>query len=341
MNVISIVGTRPQFIKLAALDSFITKTKPFNHRIIHSGQHYDASMSDVFFDQLGVTKPEFCISRDHTSPVKSMSNMMCQIEDIILNTDVDVILVYGDCDTTLAGALVANKHNIKLAHIESGLRSYNKQMPEEHNRVLTDHMSNMLFCSDKKSQLTLQKENIVDNTHVVGNLQIELLNNYLRNNDISERKNKAFMTIHRNYNTNTAFLAQLFDGVSLLDYDFIFPVHPRAMRYIQTLNIPDNVSICEPLDYYTTIRNIIESCLIVTDSGGIQLESWFLNKKCVVMRTESEWSEPLAAGCSLLYDRVTPLHDVVEKFTRTTVEPSYNLPINTSKLICDFIVDNS
>ena len=341
MNVLSIVGTRPQFIKLAALDKYISIYKPFNHKVIHSGQHYDSSMSDIFFKQLNIKQPDFFISRGNQSPVKNISNMMCEIEKIIKAIDVDVILVYGDCDTTLAGALVSNKLGIKLVHVESGLRSYNKQMPEENNRVLTDHISDILFCSDNHSFCNLKNENIHNDIKIVGNLQIELLNNTIKESILTQQFDDEYslLTIHRDYNTNIKTIETFFSELSLVDQRFIFPIHPRTRNIINqhNISIPENIELHEPFSYMDMISALLYCDYVITDSGGLQLESWFAEKKCVVMRTETEWVEPINTYNSIVYDRSTPLSLFVKDFLKIQPTKKYNLPLNTSELICNTI----
>lgn len=341
MNVLSIVGTRPQFIKLAALDRYISAFKPFNHKIIHSGQHYDSSMSDIFFKQLNIKQPDFFISRDNQSSVQNISNMMCEIEKIINTINIDVILVYGDCDTTLAGALVSNKLGIKLVHIESGLRSYNRRMPEEHNRVLTDHLSDILFCPDNHSLCNLKNENIHADMKIVGNLQIELLNNIINESKLIQQFDSGYslLTIHRDYNTNIKTIEKFFNELSLIDQRFIFPIHPRTRNIINQHDIstPENIELHEPFSYMDMVSALLYCDYVVTDSGGLQLESWFMEKKCVVMRTETEWVEPINTCNSIVYDRSTPLNLFVENFLNIQSTKKYNLPLNTSKLICNNI----
>ena len=341
MNVCSLVGTRPQFLKLAALDHYIQAHNPFNHFIVHSGQHFDSNMSDIFFKQLNISKPNLTIHRNTKSNISNLSTIMSTLEGFIIENSIDCVIVYGDCDTTLAEAIVANKLGITLVHIEAGMRSYNKNMPEENNRVLTDHLSDILLCPDSRSLENLNKENIHNNIKVVGNLQVELINNILKK--IGNNKpfsNYGLLTIHRDYNTNEIFLKKIFEDLSNINKPFLFPVHPRTRNIIKSndIKIPENVYLNDPYDYIEMLSMLNGCDFVVTDSGGLQLESWYLDKKCIVMRSETEWKEPIKSGNSILYDRQTNLDQFIQSFLQTETKYKYNLPVNTSELICESII---
>ena len=336
MNVCSLVGTRPQFLKLAALDQYIKTHKPFSHFIVHSGQHFDREMSDVFFNQLNISMPDLKILRDKKSNINNLSHIMNEFEIFIMENQIDLIIVFGDCDTTLAGAIVANKLGVKLAHIESGMRSFNKQMPEENNRKLTDHLSDFLFCPDSYALQNLNKEDIYNNIKVVGNLQIELLKNTLE----SKANNRAFydyslLTIHRDYNTNKDSISKILQDIAQINKSFIFPVHPRTKQVINLnkINVTTNIHINEPFGYIEMAEMLSNCDYVITDSGGVQLESWYLNKKCIVMRTETEWIDPIKSQNSILHDPKAPFPEFVESFLETKVLQPYNIPINTSEMI--------
>lgn len=335
-NICSLVGTRPQFIKVAAFDQYIKKHNPFNHFIVHSGQHFDNDMSEIFFNQLQISKPHLKIPRDQKSIVNNLSRIMDKLEAFVVENKIDLIIVFGDCDTTLAGAIVANKLGLKLAHVEAGLRSFNKDMPEENNRKITDHISDFLFCPNSHALSNLNKENIHDNIRVVGNLQIELLKNTLETiGNKNTFHNHCLLTIHRNYNTNKDTISKIFNDISLIDKSFLFPAHPRTRNLIELhkIKVPKNIHINEPFGY-TEMVDVLSSCdYVITDSGGLQLESWYLNKKCIIMRTETEWMDPIKSNSSILYDYKTKLNKFIESFLNTKILSKYNLPINTSELI--------
>jgi UDP-GlcNAc3NAcA epimerase len=345
MKIISIVGTRPQFLKLFPIIKTF-KLNNINHKIIHTGQHFDYEMSDELFHIFNIEKPDYILTRPNLQIVSTIANMMINIEKIIIDEKPTHIIVYGDCDSTLAAALVANKLKIYLIHIESGMRSYNKTMPEEINRILTDHISNLLLCSTLDCLDNLKKENIINNVYYVGNLQLELLEycckNY-NNEDILlkyniEKNNFGLLTIHREYNTNEHMLNNIFNEINNLKEKLIFPIHPRTKKIIENYNIiiPNNIILIKPVNYLN--MTILERCCkyIITDSGGIQEEAWYLNKKCIVMRSETEWLVPLFTKNNILYDYKTPLHIFINSFLNIEIIKS-NIINNASENILKLI----
>jgi UDP-GlcNAc3NAcA epimerase len=311
MKIISIVGTRPQFIKLCLISEKIKQTN-IEHHVINTGQHYDKEMSDDVFKVLNIKKPEYNLSRVGLTSTQIISNMMVEIEKIFEKENPDKVIVFGDCDTTLAGALVAKKNGIFLIHIEAGMRSYNKQMPEEINRILVDNISNMLLCSTHDSIEKLNNENLNNNIHYVGNIHLELLNKCINEkiikfqeyNDLKlQNQNFAVLTIHRNYNTNPESLKNLIKEISEVKYKVIFLIHPRTKNIINNnqIDIPKNIILHKPLDYLNLIGLIQKSSFVLTDSGGLQSECWFLKKKCIILRPETEWIEPIKLFNNILY----------------------------------------
>jgi UDP-GlcNAc3NAcA epimerase len=342
INIISIVGTRPQFLKLAMLSKELNKYNNIIHKVIHTGQHYDTEMSEDIFNILNIKKPDYILKQNNISSINNISNMMIDIEKILLNEKPDKIIVFGDCDTTLAGAFVAKKLKIFLVHIESGMRSYNKDMPEEIIRTMTDHISDLLLCSTYDSIENLKKENIIDNVHYVGNLQLELLdyscNNYNDNSIIEknniEKENFILLTIHREYNTNNIMLNKIFIELSKLNKKIIFPIHPRTKKIIENnnINIPNNIILIKPVNYLD--MTILERycSFIITDSGGVQPEAWYLSKKCIIMRSETEWIEPLNNNNNILYDYNIPFDKFIYNFLKKQIIKSH-IEINSSELI--------
>ena len=328
MKIISIVGTRPQFLKLCPLSKKFEEYK-IDHKVIHTGQHYDKEMSEELFNVLKIKEPDYLLEKKGNTTIENLSNMMIEIENILLKEKPDKLIVFGDCDTTIAGAIVAKKLKIYLIHIEAGMRSYNKDMPEEINRLMTDHVSDLLLCSTKDSVEKLKNENITKNVYFVGNLQLELLEecckNYNNNKILEENKveedNFVLLTIHREYNTNEKMLNKIFSELERLSIKIIFPIHPRTKNVISKSNIivPDNVILIKPVNYLD--MTILErNCkFIITDSGGVQPEAWYLGKKCIVMRTETEWLEPLENNNNILYDYETPLYEFIDKFLNVTI----------------------
>ena len=226
MKIISIVGTRPQFLKMIPLSMEFEKHSNIESIIIHSGQHYDSNMSADIFTSLNVKQPDYILKREGDTLIQNLTNMMIGIENVVLKEKPNIIIVFGDCDTTTAGALVANKNNIILIHIEAGMRSYNRKMPEEINRLITDNISDLLLCSTQDSLSKLKNENINTNAFYVGNLQIDLLDIISKKNhnpiflqQINAQKNNyVLMTIHRAYNTNKTSLHKIFSQLKLLKF---------------------------------------------------------------------------------------------------------------------------
>ena len=344
MKLLFIVGTRPQFLKLAPLTEHLRQNN-INYKVIHTGQHYDKEMSEDLFKVLNIKEPEYLLKRDGNTNIQSLGNMMNKIEEICLKETPDKIIVFGDCDSTIAGAIVAKKLKIYLVHIEAGMRSYNKDMPEEINRLITDHISDLLLCSTQDSIDKLKEENITKNIHYVGNLQLELLKNVsqsyndksiLTKNNLTENE-FVLITIHREYNTNKEMLNKIFLELKKLNIDIIFPIHPRTRNIITNNNIiiPKNIKLIKPVNYLN--MTILERyCkFIITDSGGIQPEAWFLGKKCIIMRSETEWIEPLENNNNILYDYKTPLNDFINNFLKIKIKDN-----NINYIISSNIIKN-
>lgn len=341
MKIISLVGTRPQFLKLAPLSKKFDDYN-INHIVIHSGQHYDKEMSEDLFKVLNIKKPKYILNKEGETSIKSLGNMMIKLEEIFLKEKPDKLIVFGDCDTTIAGSIVAKKLKIYLIHIEAGMRSYNKDMPEEINRLMTDHISDLLLCSTEDSIENLKKENIINNVHFVGNLQLELLKNVcetyhnksILKDNILDENNFILLTIHREYNTNKEMLNKIFLELEKLDINIIFPIHPRTKNIIDNNNIviPKNLKLIKPVDYLN--MTILERyCkFIITDSGGIQPEAWYLEKKCIIMRSETEWIEPLKNNNNILYNYKTPLNEFINNFLEVKIIKN-NINCDVSKNI--------
>lgn len=329
MKIISLVGTRPQFLKLAPLSKKF-KDNNISHIVIHSGQHYDNEMSDELFKVLNIDKPEYLLNKKGNTQIESLSNMMIEIEKILIKEKPDKLIIFGDCDTTIAGSIVAKKLKIYLIHIEAGMRSYNKDMPEEINRLIADHTADLLLCSTRDSVEKLKKENITKNVYFIGNLQLELLKEtcekyndeqILINNNLI-KNNFILLTIHREYNTNKEMLNKIFSELKKLKERIIFPIHPRTKNIIdkENINIPSNIILIKPINYLD--MTILERyCkIIITDSGGIQPEAWYLGKKCIIMRSETEWIEPLNNNNNVLYDYKITLNEFIEDFLKVQID---------------------
>ncbi|RBP69094.1 UDP-N-acetylglucosamine 2-epimerase (non-hydrolysing)/UDP-GlcNAc3NAcA epimerase [Alkalibaculum bacchi] len=320
MNLLTIIGARPQFIKAAPFSEEFRKNNI--EILVHTGQHYDANMSDVFFEELGIPKPDYNLGVGSGSHGKQTAKMLEGIEKIILNEKPDGLLVYGDTNSTLAGALAASKLHIPVYHVEAGLRSYNKLMPEEQNRILTDHISNILFCPTQTAVNNLSKEGITSGVINSGDIMFDAV---LRNINISNEKyaNGAWFdelirdngtlpklndkeyylaTIHRAENTdNPEKLFSIFKAFSELDKPVLIPLHPRTKKLIKDLNINfKNIVIIKPVGYLLMLYLTSNAYMVVTDSGGLQKEAYFLKTPCTTLRDQTEWVETLADEWNVL-----------------------------------------
>lgn len=316
MKLIAIIGARPQFIKAAPFSEVFRKEN--EEILVHTGQHYDANMSDVFFKELGIPKPDYNLGIGSGSHGLQTGRMLEKIEEIVLKEKPDGMLVYGDTNSTLAGALAASKLHIPVYHIEAGLRSYNKLMPEEQNRVLTDHISDLLLCPTQTAVENLKKEGITSGVINTGDIMYDAV---LRNVDISKKqyaegawlnelkdgndripdfKEKEYYlaTIHRAENTDDPKkLRDIFLAFAKMDKPVLLPLHPRTRKLIYEQNIQiSNVTIIKPVGYLVMLYLTANAYMVVTDSGGLQKEAYFLRTPCTTLRDQTEWVETLQNG---------------------------------------------
>lgn len=310
MKVVTILGARPQFIKAAAFSRAVDKIDNIEEIIIHTGQHYDQNMSDIFFEEMNIPKPKYLLQTGGKTHGAMTGQQLEQIENIFLNEKPDLVLVYGDTNSTLAGALAAAKLHIPVAHVEAGLRSFNKKMPEEINRILTDQLSDYLFVPSLLAKKNLLNEGInEEKIFVVGDIMYDVSLYYKEKKvkpawfDSLNLNNFILCTIHRAENTDDKNkLHNIFEGLSLSNKNIILPLHPRTVNKIKEyeIDIPKNIRIVEPVGYLEMVWLEVHSDLIVTDSGGVQKEAYFHNKYCVTLREETEWVELVENGFNLL-----------------------------------------
>ncbi|WP_294186204.1 UDP-N-acetylglucosamine 2-epimerase (non-hydrolyzing) [uncultured Clostridium sp.] len=306
MKILTVIGARPQFIKAAAVSNKLRK----NHEevLVHTGQHYDNNMSDIFFDELGIPKPNYNLNIGSGNHGYQTGKMLMELESLYLNEKPDLVLVYGDTNSTLAGALAASKLLIPVAHIEAGLRSFNMKMPEEQNRVLTDHISKYLFAPTDTAIKNLKNENITENVFNTGDVMFDAIKLFkekaletstvLIDNNISPNE-YILSTIHRAENTNDINrLKNIINALNECEKNIVLPLHPRTHKFIKDygLTINDNIKIIAPVGYLDMINLENNSQKIVTDSGGVQKEAYFLQKPCITMRDETEWIETVENG---------------------------------------------
>ena len=302
----TIIGARPQFIKSAPVSKQLKKH--FEEILVHTGQHYDKNMSKFFFDELQLKKPDYNLNVGSGSHAEQTANIMIKLEKVIKKNFPDLIIVYGDTNSTLAGSLVGAKLNITIAHIEAGLRSYNKCMPEELNRICTDHYSKILFCPGKVAVNNLKKEGITKNVFLVGDVMKDaVLQNMERINSKTIRKRcnlktdeeYYFFTLHRQENTdNLERLSKIFNMLRLAKLKIIFPIHPRTRKIItnSSIKVPENIFITEPVSYIESLSLQKNARIVITDSGGVQKEACFLGVPCITLRDETEWIETIKRG---------------------------------------------
>ncbi len=293
--------------------------KVFEARTLHTGQHYDDNMSRVFFEGLNIPKPDYQINIGGSRPQgEQTAIMLTEIEKVCMQETFDVMLVYGDTNSTLAGALVASKMDIPLVHIEAGLRSFNRKMPEEINRIVADNFSDLLFCPTEEAVENLSKEGIHQNIHVTGDVMCDMI--HLVKDQVIKLENDPyiFATIHRPYNTDDKDrIFNVFSNLNKLGKKVILPLHPRTIARLQTFEINidqfENLKIIDPIGYIESISYQTYADAIVTDSGGMQKEAYILKKKCVTLRSETEWTETLSNGWNhLVFDDLSMISNALQ-----------------------------
>ncbi|MDR4513034.1 MAG: UDP-N-acetylglucosamine 2-epimerase (non-hydrolyzing) [Nitrososphaeraceae archaeon] len=317
-KIVSVVGARPNFIKLAPIHKLINSneyTNRFEHIIIHTGQHYDYKLSEIFFREFSLPQANYNLDVGSSTPCIQIAEMLKKLEHLFHSNKIDLVLVYGDTNSTFAGALSATKSSINVAHIESGLRSFNREMPEEVNRILTDHISNFLYPPTKTAINNLNSENIRGEMVNAGDISVEIIREAetkIRNSSILENldlePNEYYLfTLHRSENTNFESLQSvinIFKNIS--DLKIVFPIHPRTVNLLNQLNLYKklqkctNVKLIEPVGYMDFIKLLKCAIKVVTDSGGTQKEAYLLKTPCITIRNNTEWVETIEEGWNIL-----------------------------------------
>jgi UDP-GlcNAc3NAcA epimerase len=310
MKILTVVGARPQFIKAAAVSRVLRAAPGVQEILLHTGQHYDANMSSVFFEELGIPAPEYNLGVGSGSHAVQTAQMLAGIEEVLIKEHPDRVMVYGDTNSTLAGALSAVKLNIPVAHVEAGLRSFNHAMPEEINRIVTDRISNLLFAPTLTAVSHLEQEGLGGFTRFTGDVMYDSLLYYREMVKRDESKyalkgiKPGFLlaTIHRVENTDQAEnLVRILDAFAAIGSRIILPIHPRTRKTIaDKFAIPSNVSVIDPVGYLEMLWLTMNSVKVLTDSGGLQKEAYLLGKPCVTIRTETEWTETLHDGWNIV-----------------------------------------
>ena len=312
MKIATVLGARPQFIKAAAVSRVMGQHKDFAEIVAHTGQHYDAGMSDIFFADLQIPTPRHNLGVGSAPHGAQTGSMLAKIEEILLLEKPDAVLVYGDTNSTLAGALAAVKLHIPVAHVEAGLRSFNRRMPEEINRELTDRISGWLFCPTEQAVVNLEAEQVTGNVYNTGDVMYDsYLHNLKRAEDAStiladldlEEKDGAayyyLATVHRPENTDqTERLRSIFEALDSLDSPVVLPLHPRTAKILkeESIQVGEAIRLVEPLSYLDMCLLEKRAQIILTDSGGLQKEAYFSRTPCITMRDETEWVETVEGG---------------------------------------------
>lgn len=313
MKLLTVVGARPQFIKAAPFSAVFRENN--EEILVHTGQHYDTNMSDVFFDELSIPKPDYNLNVGSGSHGTQTGRMLEKIEELLIKEQPDGVLVYGDTNSTLAGALAASKLHIPVFHIEAGLRSYNMCMPEEQNRVLTDHISTLLLCPTQTAVHNLEKEGITKGVLNTGDIMYDAVKRNialskeryqggswlkeLRDNNANMLdliKNEYYLaTVHRAENTDDPNkLTEIVTAFSNLDKPVLLPLHPRTRKLMAQLNLPmSNIIVINPVGYLLMLYLTAYAYMVLTDSGGLQKEAYFLQTPCTTLRDQTEWVETL------------------------------------------------
>jgi len=355
IKLLSVVGARPQFIKAAAISREIsTRNIPvaaIDEIIVHTGQHYDENMSRIFFDELDIREPDYNLGIGSCPREEQIEKMRIGLKDVFRKENPDWVIVYGDTNSTLAGARAANDLNIPLAHIEAGLRSFNNDMPEEKNRIETDELSSILLCPTERSVKNLKNENIVEEVYNVGDVMYDAALYYT---SLGEKHSKVLnrcsikmggyylATVHRAGNTDDSLrLKSILTALNGLDLPVVFPAHPRTLKVINKLDLKlPNIYLIDPVSYIDMIVLESNARLILTDSGGVQKEAYFSQKPCITLRDETEWVETVDSGNNILAG-VEPgsIKKAVKTFgkKRKAVFPEFYGDGNSAKKIVDLL----
>ncbi|MBE0648976.1 MAG: UDP-N-acetylglucosamine 2-epimerase (non-hydrolyzing) [Bacteroidales bacterium] len=305
MKIVSVIGARPQFVKAATISRVIGTRADIREVILHTGQHYDENMSKLFFEELNIPEPDYNLGVGSGSHAVQTGKMLEGIETILLREKPDWTLLFGDTNSTVAGALAATKLHIPVAHVEAGLRSFNRIMPEEINRVVTDRISDLLFAPTETAMTNLRNEGLADVTRFTGDVMYDSVLYYrgiveqdpatYAMRDLPEEFLLA--TIHRAENTDhPQQIENILKAIRGLHYPVLLPIHPRTKKIISRFSIPENLHLIEPVGYLMMLSLILKARKVLTDSGGLQKEAYFLGTPCVTLRTETEWVETVHDG---------------------------------------------
>lgn len=339
MKILTVIGARPQFIKASVVSAAIKRTQGLTEEIIHTGQHFDANMSNIFFDQLGIPKPHYQLDINSGSHGSMTGRMLEAIEKICLDSKPDRLMVYGDTNSTLAGALAASKLHIPIAHIEAGLRSFNMRMPEEINRILTDQVSDILFCPTETAVKNLKNEGfeskpvqVLNVGDVMQDSSIFFAEKALKGEIHKTVPNSDFIvaTLHRAENTDDPVrLKAIVDALNYIHHNIlpvVLPLHPRTQKVVKSLGLKLEMLVLEPVGYLEMILLLKHCNAVVSDSGGVQKEAFFFKKPCITMRDQTEWVELIKNGVNVLAGADTQkIIEYTKVMLDRTIEDPFNL----------------
>lgn len=335
-NVVTVVGARPQFVKAAALSPCLRATGMINEVIVHTGQHFDHAMSDIFFHEMSIPTPKVNLGVGGGTHGQNTGRMIEGLEKVFLDQKPDGVLVYGDTDSTLAAAIAASKLGLPLAHVEAGLRSFRRAMPEEINRVLTDHVSDFLYAPSARAVELLANEGISGKQVVnAGDVMLDVVKRFSlvarERSNIIERLSLSLhgynlLTLHRKENVDDPEIIQrVLDAIGKAALPTVFLVHPRTAKTLDKfkINIPEFIKMVEPVGYVDMIRLIQGCSIVLTDSGGLQKEAYFLGRPCITLRDETEWTELVDIGANVLVG-TNPIHiaEALESLRELDAVPS-------------------
>ena len=339
MKILTVIGARPQFIKASVVSAAIKNTEDLSEEIIHTGQHFDANMSNIFFDQLGIPKPHYQLDINSGSHGSMTGRMLEAIEKICLESKPDRLMVYGDTNSTLAGALAASKLHIPVAHIEAGLRSFNMRMPEEINRILTDQVSDILFCPTETAVKNLKNEGfdqkpiqVLNVGDVMQDSSMFFAERAVKGEALKAVPESNFIvaTLHRAENTDDpARLKAIVDALNYIHNNIlpvVLPLHPRTQKVVKSLGLQLEMLVLEPVGYLEMIWLLKHCNAVVSDSGGVQKEAFFFKKPCITMRDQTEWVELIENGVNVLAGANTQkIIDFTQAMLNKNIEDPSNL----------------
>ena len=339
MKILTVIGARPQFIKASPVSHALLKAN-IKEVIVNTGQHYDFNMSELFFKELGIPEAKYNLEVGSGTHGEQTGEMLKKLEPVIEKENPGYVLVYGDTNSTLAGALAASKLHILIGHVEAGLRSFNRKMPEEINRVLTDHVSSLLFCPSDVSKENLKKEGITAGVHVVGDVMYDIFRKFEHQfPDDNLYGEYCLLTMHRAENTTKDVLQKRIRQISEVALKVVYPIHPRTKKCLKeySITIPENLVLIDPVGWLELMGLVKHTQFVLTDSGGLQKEALWHGKHCFTLRNETEWIETVEQKSNSIVREEDSL-DVTTIYNGDFTNPFGNG--NASEEIVDIIKNN-